>query len=90
MNFWLFLNELNTCVSGSLGNSCALNFFLLFISTSYLMRLVALSKTIILIYRETWYYGLQYEDSKGNIVWLKTDKKVLDQHHLPPLGKYQI
>jgi len=36
--------------------------------------------------RETWYYGLQYEDSKGNIVWLKTDKKVLDQHHLPPQG----
>ena len=47
-------------------------------------------KTKITLHRETWYYGLQYEDSKGNIVWLKTDKKVLDQHHLPPQGKYQM
>uniref|UniRef100_A0A0A9XV66 Moesin/ezrin/radixin homolog 1 n=1 Tax=Lygus hesperus TaxID=30085 RepID=A0A0A9XV66_LYGHE len=29
--------------------------------------------------RETWYFGLQYEDSKGFISWLKLDKKVLDQ-----------
>lgn len=29
--------------------------------------------------RETWYFGLQYEDSKGNLSWLKMDKKVLDQ-----------
>ncbi|XP_053671751.1 moesin/ezrin/radixin homolog 2 [Anopheles nili] len=29
--------------------------------------------------RETWYFGLQYEDSKGNMSWLKMDKKVLDQ-----------
>ncbi|XP_022902705.1 merlin [Onthophagus taurus] len=26
--------------------------------------------------RETWYFGLQYEDSKGLISWLKLDKKV--------------
>jgi merlin protein len=25
--------------------------------------------------RETWYFGLQYEDSKGHIAWLKLDKK---------------
>lgn len=25
--------------------------------------------------RETWYFGLQYEDCKGNITWLKMDKK---------------
>uniref|UniRef100_A0AAG5D2R5 Moesin/ezrin/radixin homolog 1 n=1 Tax=Anopheles atroparvus TaxID=41427 RepID=A0AAG5D2R5_ANOAO len=30
--------------------------------------------------RETWYFGLQYEDSKGNLSWLKMDKKVLDQN----------
>lgn len=29
--------------------------------------------------RETWYFGLQYEDSKGFISWLKLDKKVQDQ-----------
>ncbi|GFO41272.1 merlin [Plakobranchus ocellatus] len=29
--------------------------------------------------RETWYFGLQYEDSKGYVAWLKFDKKVLDQ-----------
>ncbi|CAG7815061.1 unnamed protein product [Allacma fusca] len=27
--------------------------------------------------RETWYFGLQYEDCKGNISWLKRDKKVM-------------
>ena len=26
--------------------------------------------------RETWYFGLQYADSKGFIAWLKMDKKV--------------
>ena len=26
--------------------------------------------------RETWYFGLQYEDSKGYVAWLKMDKKV--------------
>ena len=36
--------------------------------------------------RETWYYGLQFEDISSNIVWLKLDKKVLDQHSLPPPG----
>lgn len=25
--------------------------------------------------RETWYFGLQFEDSKGFISWLKLDKK---------------
>lgn len=29
--------------------------------------------------RETWYFGLQYVDSKGYTAWLKFDKKVLDQ-----------
>ncbi|XP_077290082.1 ezrin/radixin/moesin family protein merlin isoform X2 [Arctopsyche grandis] len=29
--------------------------------------------------RETWYFGLQYEDSKQFISWLKLDKKVQDQ-----------
>lgn len=29
--------------------------------------------------RETWYFGLQYEDSKGFIAWLKLDKRVQDQ-----------
>lgn len=29
--------------------------------------------------RETWYFGLQYNDAKDNPVWLKMDKKVLDQ-----------
>lgn len=27
--------------------------------------------------RETWYFGLQYEDSKGFIAWLKLDKRGL-------------
>ena len=26
--------------------------------------------------REVWYFGLQFEDSKGIICWLKMDKKV--------------
>ena len=26
--------------------------------------------------RETWYFGLQYVDSKGYVAWLKFDKKV--------------
>ncbi|KAG7172894.1 merlin-like [Homarus americanus] len=29
--------------------------------------------------RETWYFGLQYEDSKGDFAWLKMEKKVQDQ-----------
>ncbi|ESO97541.1 hypothetical protein LOTGIDRAFT_103995 [Lottia gigantea] len=29
--------------------------------------------------RETWYFGLQFVDSKGYIAWLKFEKKVLDQ-----------
>lgn len=32
------------------------------------------SRTIGL--RETWYFGLQYEDSKNNFAWLKMEKKV--------------
>uniref|UniRef100_A0A6M2DFR6 Moesin/ezrin/radixin homolog 1 n=1 Tax=Xenopsylla cheopis TaxID=163159 RepID=A0A6M2DFR6_XENCH len=36
--------------------------------------------------RETWYFGLQYEDSKGFISWLKLDKKVQDQSLSPPSG----
>ena len=38
----------------------------------YLFDLVC--RTINL--RETWYFGLQYVDSKGYVVWLKLDKKV--------------
>lgn len=29
--------------------------------------------------RETWYFGLQFEDIKGNLNWLKMEKKVSDQ-----------
>ncbi|KAK4302353.1 hypothetical protein Pmani_025539 [Petrolisthes manimaculis] len=29
--------------------------------------------------RETWYFGLQYQDSKNNFAWLKMEKKVQDQ-----------
>ncbi|KAH3886255.1 hypothetical protein DPMN_010257 [Dreissena polymorpha] len=29
--------------------------------------------------RETWFFGLQHQDSKGYIAWLKFDKRVLDQ-----------
>ncbi|XP_026474459.1 merlin [Ctenocephalides felis] len=36
--------------------------------------------------RETWYFGLQYEDSKGFISWLKLDKKVQDQSLSSPAG----
>jgi merlin len=30
--------------------------------------------------REEWYFALQYEDTKGNINWLKKDKRVIDQN----------
>ncbi|XP_072163875.1 merlin-like [Diadema setosum] len=30
--------------------------------------------------RETWYFGLQYEDPKHYIAWLKMDKKVKEQN----------
>jgi merlin len=30
--------------------------------------------------REEFYFGLQYEDIKGNICWLKKEKKVIDQN----------
>ena len=29
--------------------------------------------------RETWYFGLQYYDSKGYVSWLKMDKRITDQ-----------
>jgi len=29
--------------------------------------------------RETWYFGLQYHDSKNYVAWLKLDKRVRDQ-----------
>lgn len=45
--------------------------------------------------RETWYFGLQFHDSKGYVAWLKMDKRVRDQdvNKLPPvtflfLGKF--
>ena len=31
--------------------------------------------------RETWYFGLQYEDSKEYFAWLKFDKKVTFKLH---------
>lgn len=36
--------------------------------------------------RETWYFGLQYEDAKNNPTWLKMEKKVLDQNVNPNGG----
>jgi len=33
--------------------------------------------------RETWYFGLQYQDCKGYVAWLKLDKKVMDQPDVP-------
>ncbi|KAH1018279.1 hypothetical protein HUJ05_006080 [Dendroctonus ponderosae] len=36
--------------------------------------------------RETWYFGLQYEDSKGFISWLKLDKKGKEPQPINPLG----
>ncbi|KAL7019530.1 hypothetical protein ACKWTF_011144 [Chironomus riparius] len=30
--------------------------------------------------REEWYFGLQYEDTRGNVCWLKKEKKVIDQN----------
>lgn len=36
--------------------------------------------------RETWYFGLQYDDAKNNPTWLKMDKKVLDQGVNPKHG----
>lgn len=36
--------------------------------------------------RETWYFGLQYEDSKGFISWLKLDKRVQDQANFQQPG----
>lgn len=30
--------------------------------------------------REEWYFGLQYEDTKGNVCWLKKEKRVVDQN----------
>lgn len=35
------------------------------------------SRTIGL--RETWYFGLQYYDSKGYVSWLKMDKRITEQ-----------
>ena len=29
--------------------------------------------------RETWYFGLQYYDSKGYVSWLKMEKRITDQ-----------
>ena len=31
------------------------------------------------MFREIWYFGLQYTDTRGNPAWLKLDKKVKDQ-----------
>eukprot|EP00090_Calanus_glacialis_P003058 TRINITY_DN12211_c0_g1_i2.p1 TRINITY_DN12211_c0_g1~~TRINITY_DN12211_c0_g1_i2.p1 ORF type:complete len:671 (-),score=235.83 TRINITY_DN12211_c0_g1_i2:322-2334(-) len=33
--------------------------------------------------REAWYCGLQYQDCKGYIAWLKLDKKVMEQPDVP-------
>lgn len=40
--------------------------------------------------RETWYFGLQYEDTKGFISWLKLDKKVQDQNVSKSNGPLQF
>ena len=37
--------------------------------------------------RETWYFGLQFIDSKGYVAWLKVDKRICDQDvavHMKP------
>uniref|UniRef100_A0A336MLW5 CSON003475 protein n=1 Tax=Culicoides sonorensis TaxID=179676 RepID=A0A336MLW5_CULSO len=51
---------------------------------SYLFDLV--TRTIGL--REIWYFGLQYEDMKGNLNWLKTDKRVSDQQAILAMDIY--
>jgi len=33
--------------------------------------------------RETWYFGLQFQDAKNYVAWLKLDKKVMDQPDIP-------
>lgn len=33
--------------------------------------------------RETWYFGLQFQDAKNYIAWLKLDKKVMEQPDIP-------
>lgn len=39
--------------------------------------------------RESWYFGLQYVDTRGHVSWLKMDKKVKDQRiQLQPNGFY--
>ena len=40
--------------------------------------------------RETWFFGLQYVDSKGYIAWLRMEKKVLraSVYRRVPIGKY--
>lgn len=48
---------------------------MIYVLGAFLFDLV--SRTIGL--REEWYFGLRYEDSKGNICWLKKDKRVFDQ-----------
>lgn len=54
-------------------NNCISNFMLQVKTTGKeLYDLVC--RTIGL--RETWYFGLQYVDSKGYTAWLKFDKKV--------------
>lgn len=40
--------------------------------------------------RETWYFGLQYEDSKGFISWLKLEKKVQEQGITQPLASFMF
>jgi hypothetical protein len=30
--------------------------------------------------REEWYFGLQFVDTKGNVCWLKKDKRAIDQN----------
>lgn len=42
------------------------------------------SRTIGL--RETWYFGLQFEDSKNNFTWLKMEKKVSERVRFCFLG----
>ena len=49
-------------------------FFLLQVKTTGRQLFDLVCRTIGL--RETWYFGLQYEDSKHYVAWLKMEKKV--------------
>ena len=47
----------------------------MFCSTLRFLVVLQVVKTIGL--REVWYFGLQYQDTKGFSTWLKLNKKVI-------------